>query len=144
MNTLSSSSYVLLADDNVNDRYFLSEAFSKINATNSLKVVDSGKSMLEYLNSLSHTTQYPSLIVLENSMSTMSGEELLKALKQNEKFSHIPVIIYSSLISPSLKTKLTNLGAKYSYEKVTNFSGAVQFAKALKMYSEQWMTSISN
>ena len=131
---------VLFVEDDIDDCNFISEAFSKINARENLTILNSGPSLLEHLNSIPDPNFYPSLIVIDYYLPQMDGEEVLKTLKQNVKFHSIPVIIYSSVISPELKDRFCELGAKYYYQKVGNFSNAVQFAKALKMFSEQSST----
>lgn len=128
---------VLFVEDDIDDCNFISEAFSKINAREKLTILNSGPSLLEHLNSIPDPIFYPSLIVIDYYLPQMDGEEVLKTLKQHVKFQSIPVIIYSSVISPELKDRFCELGAKYYYQKVGNFSNAVQFAKALKMFSEQ-------
>jgi len=54
----------------------------------------------------------PDLILLDLLLPKMQGDELCKKLKSDDKFKHIPVIIFTaSAIRPSLPEKIKEMGA---------------------------------
>ena len=57
----------------------------------------------ETVNFLRHEGTEPSLIILDINLPKMNGIELLKILKNDYKFSHIPVILVSSLSEQDVK-----------------------------------------
>ena len=54
----------------------------------------------------------PDMIISDLNMPEMSGEEFLVYLKANEMFSHIPVLILSSVDSSSNRVRLFEEGAE--------------------------------
>ena len=54
----------------------------------------------------------PDLIISDLNMPEMSGEEFLVYLKANDMFSHIPVLILSSVESSSNRIRLFEEGAE--------------------------------
>ena len=122
MDTPTSLRYILFVDDALDDCNQVSEAFLAINAKESLRTCSSGKGMFNFLNNLPHTIFYPSLIALGYYLHRLNEEDILQLLKQNEKFRAIPVIIYSSDISPSIKERLINMGGSISSKCSNSFS----------------------
>ena len=85
--------YVLTVDDDeaiVDVIQFLleTEGYNGIGISDSLKV-------LSFLDSLPHVS-LPSVILLDLMMPGMSGYEIARALSQNERYQHIPIIIMTA------------------------------------------------
>jgi len=54
----------------------------------------------------------PDLILLDLLLPKMQGDELCKKLKSDDKFKHIPIILFTaSAIRPSLPEKIKEIGA---------------------------------
>lgn len=54
----------------------------------------------------------PDLILLDLLLPKMQGDQLCKKLKSDDKFKHIPVILFTaSAIRPSLPEKIKEMGA---------------------------------
>jgi CheY-like chemotaxis protein len=51
----------------------------------------------------------PDLLITDIRMQGMSGFELLKLIKKNEKYKHIPVIAYSASVMKEEKEKILNM-----------------------------------
>jgi len=50
-------------------------------------------------------------VITDIEMPQMDGHRLTKLIKSNDKFKHIPVIIFSSLVNEEMRRKGERLGA---------------------------------
>lgn len=130
-----SNPYILLADDDQDDRYFMNISFAEIGWNNSVKMVDSGEAVIRYLDTLP-LALYPSLIVLDYNMPRMSGGATLAYLKTHEHYKDIPVVIYSTGMTPVLKNQLLTSGASSCFVKVSDQSKLVEMVRAFKAIAE--------
>ena len=89
------SRYILLADDNADDQSFIRDSFDDLQAGVQLRIVDSGKELLQRLEA-SEADNLPSLIVLDYNMPELNGAEVLQILLQNERYREIPKIMLST------------------------------------------------
>ena len=105
---LKSSGYVLLADDDEDDRLTMSQFFRMNGYRHHL--LSSGKDLLLYLSALA-AADLPSVIILDYSMPFYTGEEVLQILKASEAYRQIPVIVYSTEMPESRRKQLLSLGA---------------------------------
>ena len=78
----------------------------------------------------------PSLIVLDNSLPEMEASEVLSLLKANPRYQSIPVVIYTTGISPSKKQQLMSLGAYACYEKGNSMREIIQLAKKFQQLAQ--------
>ncbi len=90
---------ILIVEDDDDDRVIIDEAFIEIGYEAEVKKFINGEMMLHYLEKIGPSL-YPSLIVLDNTLPKLNATELLGLLKEDPRFSAIPVIIYSTSISP--------------------------------------------
>ena len=126
---MNEAPHILLADDDDEDFFILSEAFKEINFPGSIHWVQNGEKVMEFLNGLSAEDVLPSLIVLDLNMPRLNGAQTLKAVKSIERFRHIPVIIFSTSINPQERMECLNGGAT-SYEiKPSTYTDSLQVAK---------------
>ena len=100
---------ILIVDDNEELRAFLSKSLTKdhhvITAAN-------GKLALDILEK-----QTVDLVISDIIMPEMDGLELAKSIKQNEQFSHIPVILLSAKTNTQTKVEGLEFGADSYIEK---------------------------
>jgi CheY-like chemotaxis protein len=107
-----------LVDDDEDDRYFMNEAFKEIGYATEVKKFITGKDLLHYLKQIDQSL-YPSLIVLDDQLPGLDAGDILSILKANPMYQHIPVIVYSGIVSPSRKIRLLDHGAYAYIEKVS-------------------------
>ena len=122
----------IIVDDDYENRYSFDLAFQKTNWSDEVKLLDSFDRLLNYLKSLPNSCHYPLLIVLNYDIQKNNGAHALATLRQHEAFKHIPVIVYSTTLSPLLTDKLLSIGAMECYQKGYGLDGALQVAKKLK------------
>jgi CheY-like chemotaxis protein len=98
----------LYADDDTDDRTWVSEAFKVTGSTLTLRFVENGKQVIEFLRT---TSDHPSLIVLDLNMPEMDGRQTLQHLKSDPAVNHIPVAIVTTSSNKIDKEVCKKLGA---------------------------------
>ena len=88
----TSKLHILLADDDKEDFYLFKEALKQLDPSVQLTHVEDSVQLLKYLEEV----EIPDVIVLDVHMPYKPVLESLSDIKTNEKFSHVPVIIFST------------------------------------------------
>jgi len=114
-----SEGFILLADDDSDDRMLMDDFFSKNGYK--ARLLNSGLAVLEYLSAVSPEF-YPSVVLLDYSMPVFTGEDVLVFIKTTDKLKHLPVMIYSSEMNEHLKARLIALGAAACFSKAAQQS----------------------
>jgi CheY-like chemotaxis protein len=103
---------ILLADDDLEDRFIMQDAFNAINLAEVPMLVEDGEKVLERLTEIRRTGgTMPSLVVLDLNMPRLSGTQTLRELKSIQHFKDIPVIIFSSSLNVIEMHECKQLGA---------------------------------
>ena len=116
---------ILLADDDMDDRFFFSKALDEIPINTKLNTVNNGDLLMEYLTS--HQNDLPDVLFLDLSMPRKTGFECLAEIKENKKLAHIAVIMFTTSFTRSmdlednLKTTLIRMGAADYIRKPGDF-----------------------
>ena len=100
---------VLVVDDNMVNRSILCEQLQTWNFD--CAAVDGGDSALQFINAAQAQNVEIDLIVLDYQMPGMTGTEVLKILRENERTAEIPVIILTSVDSSEVNRQFAMLGA---------------------------------
>jgi CheY-like chemotaxis protein len=95
---------VLLIDDDKDDLELLEEALKGVDLEHKVIEAHNGVEGLQTLNELASGQSLPCLIVLDLNMPRMDGKQTFLALKSDERFSDIPVVIFSTSSSQMDKT----------------------------------------
>lgn len=88
--------YILLADDDEDDRLFFKEAFDTIKKYTVVKTVNDGDELMEYLTGGGKT---PDLLFLDLNMPRKSGMECLMEIKHIDRLKDVAIAIYSTSAS---------------------------------------------
>ena len=86
---------ILLADDNPDDQSFIRDAFAYVQANVTLRILDNGHDLLQYLQAM-QIKELPALIVLDYNMPKLNGAEVLQRLLKEKRYEHVPKIILST------------------------------------------------
>jgi CheY-like chemotaxis protein len=133
---MTNNSYrILLADDDADDRYIIYQAFKNIGWDEQVKLFDSGKQLMFYLESLTNTV-YPRLIVLDFNMPGMNAAEILHLLKKHDKYKEIAVAVYSTDMSASLEQRLLSMGVISCHKKVIRKAEIMELVQTFRQIAE--------
>ena len=83
---------ILLAEDDDDDYYVFSLAAEEVSYTIVLSRADNGEILMKLLDE-----KIPDILFLDLLMPCQDGRQCLRAIRANQKYDHLPVIIYSSL-----------------------------------------------
>jgi two-component system response regulator len=130
---------ILLVEDNPQDAELTTRALKKHNLANRLITVEDGAEALDFLlcrgkyatRDVGHP---PKVVLLDLKLPKVSGLEVLRALKQDEKTRAIPVVIVtSSREDPDIKTAYA-LGANSYVVKPVDFDAFAEAVSSLGLY----------
>ena len=116
---------ILLADDDMDDRFFFDKALKEIPIASELIIVNNGEELMKYL--LENETQLPDVLFLDLSMPRKTGFECLAEIKENEKLKGLTVIMLTTSftrgfdLEDNLRNTLLKMGAQAYIRKPAGF-----------------------
>lgn len=110
---------IFLADDDIDDQTFFSEALDELSLSIRLSTFDNGVTLMDHLL---HSQILPNMIFLDLNMPLMNGEECLVDIKNEKRLSKIPVIIYSTSFELYRIEDLFKMGAHQYIQKPASFN----------------------
>ena len=114
------SIYVLLADDDKDDRDFFIEAFESIRIKTIVKTVNDGVELMKHL--ALNRNKLPHILFLDLNMPRKNGFECLEEIKHNRKLKALPVVVFSTSFEQEVVNRLYDNGAQYFIRKPSEFS----------------------
>jgi two-component system response regulator len=132
---------ILLVEDNRDDEALTMRALSKNNILNQVVVAHDGAQALDYLfgtgaHAGRDVTDLPQLILLDLKLPKVSGLEVLKRLRADERTRLAPVVILTSSKEDKDLIEAYGLGANSYIVKPVDF---VQFLEAVKQLGLYWL-----
>jgi len=131
---------ILLVEDNDVDVKITQLAFEESKVKNSIYVTRDGEDALNYIYKRGEYEESkkeaptPDLILLDLNMPKIGGLEVLKALKADEFYKSIPVIILTSSASEEDIAKSYRDGATNYIQKPIDFEGFVDIVEGFNYY----------
>ena len=125
---------ILLAEDDLDDQEIFSEVILEINPDIKLIIVNDGEDVLTAMESLS-ADELPELIILDQNMPRIKGNETISLLRGKESFKRIPAIIYSTYLDSNFANfcKNQNIGLFLKPDSFAELKSMVE--KLIKFYS---------
>jgi CheY-like chemotaxis protein len=120
---------ILLAEDDRDDQQFFYDFLKFRNDISLMPVAEDGAALVATLENITADSSLPHLIILDHNMPKMNGLQTLRFLKENKRYSSIPVMIYSTFTDKALIEKAVAAGAclvlpkpvtKEGYDKMIN------------------------
>ncbi len=125
--------FILIAEDDADDRFLLESAFRENGFNDTLRFVENGIELMEYLQNGTEV-KMPRFILLDLNMPKKDGREVLKEIKQNPDFKKIPVIIFSTTNNEQEMKRCYELGANSYITKPNSFESLIKTVAALRSY----------
>ena len=130
---------ILLVEDNPQDAELTTRALKKNNLANRLFTVEDGAEALDFVfcrgkYATRDNGHSPKVVLLDLKLPKVSGLEVLRALKQDERTRAIPVVVVtSSREDPDIKTAYS-LGANSYVVKPVDFDAFAESVSSLGLY----------
>lgn len=117
---------ILYIEDNPDDVLFFERIVKKLDETLTFEVVGSGTEALSKLNGENSDPIVPRLILVDMNLPGLSGVEIVRHLRQNQKTRHLPLIIFSTSDYPSDIKNSYEAGATGYLVKSSSYKGRIQ------------------
>ena len=101
---------ILLAEDDGDDRTFFYDFLKERKDIVLLPPAENGVEVFHYLEKVD-TSAYPDAIILDQNMPKRNGLQTLQLLKSTNRFSKIPVVVYSTYTDENLIQESLRSGA---------------------------------
>jgi CheY-like chemotaxis protein len=124
---------LLLAEDNLPDALLIREAIKMENLPVEVFVASDGERAIDFLETAERDRDapQPDVILLDINLPKVDGLEVLRRIREGEKFNQIPVIIITSSDSPSDRKEAAKFGAGY-FRKPPTYAEFLKIGPALK------------
>lgn len=130
---------ILMADDDEEDRMLTLKAFELNRVGNTLRFVEDGEDLLDYLYQRGkyeggEAAPRPGLILLDLNMPRLDGREALAVIKRDPALRRIPVVVMTTSEADQDIARSYDLGANSYVTKPVTFESLAQVIKALDQY----------
>ncbi len=137
----SSEKEILLVEDNPDDEALTLRALKKSNLLNKVAVARDGAEALEYLfgegrHAGRNASQQPQVVLLDLNLPLLSGLEVLRRMRSDERTKLVPVVILTSSKEEEDLVASYTLGANSYVRKPVDFG---EFAKAVNHMGMYWL-----
>lgn len=133
--------YILIAEDDADDRFLLETAFSDAGFTDQLIFVENGIELITRLDQVKGRNgvdrKFPVFILLDLNMPKKDGREALKEIKENADLRIIPVIVFTTTKNETEIRRCYELGANSYIVKPVNYEDLVKVVTQVRNY---WFT----
>jgi two-component system response regulator len=131
--------YILVAEDDADDRFLLETAFAENGYSGKLQFVENGVELLDYLRNLNpqnagSENHLPGFILLDLNMPKKDGREVLKELKEDPRFKKIPVVVFTTTKNENEINRCYELGANTYVVKPVGFENLVKTIEDIRSY----------
>ena len=124
---------ILLVEDNQSDIELTRRALQKIRIANELVVAEDGVDALDYLY---RAQDQPALVLLDLKLPRVSGLDVLRRIRMEERFRYLPVVIFTTSSEEQDIIKSYDLGANSYMLKPVDF---MQFMIAIDTLGLYWL-----
>jgi CheY-like chemotaxis protein len=143
--TLMKKIFILIAEDDADDRFLLQTAFEEKGFQDKIEFVENGVELLKFLEKIrlkdsDEEMIYPAFIMLDLNMPKKSGREALQELKQHAVFKSIPVIVYTTTKNEMEIRRCYELGANSYIVKPARFEALLKVVEDIRNY---WINTAS-
>jgi len=134
-NLCSPNCWILVAEDDSDDRRLLADAFSSCGLGCRLDFHGDGESLLKALDHLSGE-HLPRLILLDLNMPLMDGRETLTRLRQDPALKAVPVVMMSTSAAEDDSSRAARAGCDAYFVKPVEFSALLDLVGVI---ARRWL-----
>jgi two-component system response regulator len=138
---MNGGKYILMVEDNPDDVALTLRALKKHNISNEVVVVEDGAVALEFIFATgAHAGRdvghLPEFVMLDLKLPKVSGLEVLKRIRADERTATLPVVIFTSSKEEKDLAEGYSLGANSYVRKPVEFD---EFANAVHQLGLYWL-----
>jgi two-component system response regulator len=132
---------ILLVEDNADDVELALMAFNRNNIANEIVIAWDGAEALDYLFGMGNyagrdTRQMPSLILLDLNLPKLSGLDVLRRVRADERTQFVPIVILSTSMAEQDVERGYRYGANSFIAKPMGFES---FSEVVKQLGKYWL-----
>ena len=131
---------LLLAEDDEDDCIFFKEAFEDIKIKTTLRIVNDGVELMNYLTQ--NGIQLPQILFLDLNLPLKTGIECLLEIKRIPHLKDVPIVIYSTSSSEKDIEDTFVFGANVYVKKPNNFDDLKKILK--QVIAINWLYQTTN
>ncbi len=136
---MSSPGAILIAEDDPRDIELVSTSLAELNLANKIVFVRDGAEALDFLNCtgtfIGREVENPVVVLLDIKMPRMSGVEVLRLMKSDERLRCIPVVMLTSSREATDLQECYKMGVNAYVVKPMRFN---DFISAIKQVGAFW------
>ncbi len=129
--------YILLAEDDQDDRRFFKKVFDSLKIQHTLTMCEDGFELMAYIDD---TNILPHIIFIDINMPGKSGMECLKSIRADSRLRNTTIAIYSSMSSTTTVEKAFILGANIFIKKPGEFAELKKILSEVIYINWQYVT----
>ena len=123
---------IIIVDDDDDDKGLIKFAFSKTCKHLDLILLSDGAELLQYLED--RKTRDPCLILLDLNMPRVSGIEALQRIRSDNRFTNIPIIVFTTTDEDTAVMKSYCSGATSFIQKPENLHSLLWIINQIAIY----------
>lgn len=132
---------IILIEDSEQDAELAERSLRKAGICNEIHRLRDGEEALEYFFGGNRYYEEPKLILLDLKMPKVDGLEVLKHIRNNDRTSHLPVVMLTSSKEQKDIVESYKLGVNSYIVKPVDFNS---FTNAIKDIGKYWLTLNEN
>ena len=115
---------ILVVDDNKADVFLIREAIAAASIDADLHVMSDGQAAVQFLTATDEdgNTPLPDLVLLDLNLPKVSGENVLRHLRNSERYGSVPVLVLTSSDSARERERVMELGIAHYFRKPSEYS----------------------
>jgi CheY-like chemotaxis protein len=122
---------ILVIEDNPADTRLLRCALDECGEPYTLEVLPDGGVALQFIREHCHPDPEPCLIVLDLHLPKYDGAVILRAIRSDQEFAHVAVVVLTNTASPSEEAEVRALGVRLYRRKPMEWADMVSLAREL-------------
>lgn len=134
--------YIILADDDEDDRLLFTDAFDEIKIATKVQTFKDGAELMHHLNDPECTL--PEIVFIDLNMPKKNGIECLMEIKANPRYNNVAIAIYSTSSSEEHIEETFVKGANVYIRKPNDFNTLKKVLQDVVTLNWQYYTSGMN
>jgi CheY-like chemotaxis protein len=135
---------IVMADDDVDDRVLVRDAFREARIDGQLEFVADGEELLRYLRRCAVARRHdhaadPAFVLLDLNMPNMDGRAALAEIRADPALRHLPIVVFSTSAQSRDVLASYQAGANSYIVKPSSFDDLSRLAREL---SDYWLQTV--